>query len=177
MSRIKKVHLPPSLEKLLGKDTVSILASSPLLLTKKLSEMNPDVKNLLFQGEWLFFTDSISVNSAILDADFDVPIDSGDLYLIPHVEGAGGLVDAIVDVGKKIWQSVKDAGNYIKDIFSPPEIPEFSIPSLNDAQSYMFNGSTNVKEQGGTIPIIFGVARTGSTVISFGTYPEVINAK
>lgn len=59
-------------------------------------------------------------------------------------------------------------------------------PELGDAMgaenpqerpSFLFNGPVNVQEQGGSVPLVFGRCRTGSTVISAGIRIEQLETE
>lgn len=53
--------------------------------------------------------------------------------------------------------------------------PKANVATERDRrESFLFNGAVNTTEQGGAIPVVYGRARVGSTVISAGLQSEQI---
>lgn len=67
----------------------------------------------------------------------------------------------------------------VSSMLSPtPELGDaMGAESPEERPSFMFNGPVNVQEQGGAIPLVFGRALTGSTVISAGIRIEQLETE
>lgn len=107
-----------------------------------------------------------------------------DLHILPVVEGAGAVVRIVVGVVLVI------AGAFFQmpiltsmgaslilggvvELLTPK--PKVTGPTEQAGQnpSFIFNGTVNVTEQGGPVPIVYGrVQRAGSVVLSAGLTVE-----
>jgi len=101
------------------------------------------------------------------------PIDKYDIHLntalsqmhiVPLVGGAGGFVslgNLAMSFGMSYLTSY--VGGKILDKLRPKNIPD---PDRLQSNSYVFNGTENVAEQGGVVPVGYGELLVGSNVIS-----------
>ena len=86
--------------------------------------------------------------------------------------GAGGAIGSIAFIGASM------ALSGIAQMLTP--MPDMSADGTTDRNkadqrpSYLFNGAVNVLEEGGAVPIIYGLHRVGSTVVSSGVEIEQI---
>ena len=115
------------------------------------------------------------------------------LFIIPDIEGeepvsatmvaavlftectvAGMQIAAVIAfvANMAIMMAVSYAVNAIMSLLSPT--PEFSSdPSMaQEKQSNLFNGAPLIREQGGSVPLIFGNPFCGGVLISSGMHSE-----
>jgi len=108
-----------------------------------------------------------------------------DIHLVPAAEGAGfewAAIGSAITSGAYASAAYMIAvniaiavvvGAVIQALTPMPKLGgEASRPE--EKESFMFNGEANVEEQGYAVPVVYGIHRTGSRVVSFGTSTEDI---
>jgi predicted phage tail protein len=99
----------------------------------------------------------------------------------PWMEGQSALgASAFTVAGASVsWGSIAVFGGLlavsgVAQMLAPqPKMPG-SLERPEDRPSFMFNGATNVTEQGNAMPLVYGRHRSGSVVISSGLSAEQI---
>lgn len=136
----------------------SVMGTTIIDCMRQLMKRDPTLVSRIQTMNWAFYPDSLS-NPSLQLKDLNEPLHCRKLIIAPTVAGASGfeilaIIIAVIAVGASIYA-------YSQMPNAPTEV--------EGAQSYMFNGSKNVVEQGGAVPIICGICRTGTTIISAGT--------
>lgn len=133
-------------------------------------------------------------NSDALLSEEDVTLGGleEELHVFPEVQGASGVLKVIVGVILVIigvvvgvifsWTGVGGmagfgiasmgvsmiVGGAMQMMARNPTINNYQNASVAQKASFVFNGAVNTMEQGGPVPLIYGLHLTGSTVISAG---------
>jgi predicted phage tail protein len=158
----------------------------------KLLKGNDYINNLLNNEHYFILMDSnnpesaVALNPEVIFSEFD-SFDT--LFIVPNLEGdigavvAGAILGAaaagtaafvaitiIVDVIVAI--AISMALNLIMQALSPT--PEFSKDPSQAQQnvSNLFNGAPVIREQGGSVPLVFGNPYCGGVLISSGIFSE-----
>lgn len=119
-------------------------------------------------------------------ADYDV------LLVIPHIEGETGIETGIAIAA---WLGATGAGatilgaviavainvaislalSYIVQLLSPTLQFDQDPAQAQKLDSSLFNGAPNLREQGGSVPLVFGDCHCGGVLISSGISSEEIH--
>jgi predicted phage tail protein len=109
------------------------------------------------------------------------------LHIVPNIDGEGGAIVAFVAgaafaastagviVAAVINIGIAIAIGVIMDAISPT--PSFSndpsaTQSARKLESNLYNGAPNIREQGGSVPLVFGRPNFGGVLISAGITAE-----
>lgn len=114
---------------------------------------------------------------AVAKIAIGVAIVAGAFFFAPAAAGLGATAFSVAGVGVTygnivaIGAAVALAG--VAQLMAPQ--PKANVATERDRrESFLFNGITNTIEQGGAVPIVYGRARVGSTVVSAGLQAEQI---
>ena len=126
----------------------------------------------------------VSIHPDLITMNFG---DFDTLLVVPEVEGDGPAILAavaptlvgtlagaaiIVAIDVVISIAISIALNAIMNLLSPT--PEFSADpaAAQKLDSALFNGAPNIREQGGSVPLIYGTCHAGGVLISAGLSTE-----
>lgn len=185
----RAVYLYGSLAKKYGKEPILINADTTLLVIQGLiCKLGPKLKNLIREGKFHIFKNKTKTDDMGADEVNFTLGNTQELHLIPVVEGASAVARIIIGV-------VLLVVGYFFPVLAPYTTPmgvslilggaiellaphpNVNRPSEQAGQnpSFIFNGTVNVTEQGGPVPVILGrVRRANSVVLSAGLTVENI---
>ena len=133
--------------------------------------LSPEVVFSDFEGfDTLFLLKNISGNN---------PVSVGSLLLAAFTAATGIEVAGIPTFVVGLIGSIAIAGvmmglNMLMSALSPP--PEFSKdPAAQQNTSNLFNGAPIIRNQGGSVPMIFGNPYAGAVLISSGAFSEEVS--
>lgn len=165
-----------------GEIELNASSMKEILSLTELTLGRPLVDKLLTEKYYFILANSLKLDDVVplapevIFSDF-TGYDS--IYIIPELEGeitAAMLAPLLVG-----WAAVAAATvinlaiavglNMIMSAISPT--PEFSSdPAYSQNKSNLFNGAPIVREQGGSVPLIFGRPYCGGVLISSGLFSE-----
>ena len=133
--------------------------------------LSPEVVFSDFEGyDTLFLLKDISGNE---------PITVGSMILAAYTAATGVAVTGISTFVVGVIGSIAIAGvmmglNMLMSALSPT--PEFSKdPAAQQNTSNLFNGAPIIRNQGGSVPMIFGNPYAGAVLISSGAFSEEVS--
>ena len=153
--------------------------------------MSQDYKFILANSNT--FEDSIALNTDVLFSTFDnydtlflvkdidgnEPVSVGSFMLAAFTAATGvevaGLSTFVVGMIGSIAIGAGMIGlNMIMSALSPT--PEFSSdPAAKQNSSALFNGAPIIRNQGGSVPLVFGNPYAGAVLISSGVFSEEVS--
>jgi predicted phage tail protein len=88
------------------------------------------------------------------------------LQMIPGIGTILGAYTAKIGIGLIIAGIAATISGIINLFMSNPKTGSYSKAEVGQNPSLLYNGPVNVIEQGGPVPVVYGIHMTGSTVIS-----------
>jgi len=141
-----------------------------------------------------------SIQDNLLDEkEVDINLVENEIHVFPQVKGAGGALRIIIGVVLIIvavvltvvtWGAASPLivgaitflvgtgaslviGGAMQLMTSAPKVGDYQAAEVTAQRpSFLFNGVVNTVEQGGPVPLVYGIHLTGSTVISAGMTVE-----
>lgn len=191
MSELKTIHLHGVLKKKFGA-TFNLVVKTPVQAVKALCHLLPGFRKEFEKHDYSVVKGELN-NGWVLDEEtIKMNVGNTDVHFIPVVAGAkkGGIAKIITGVlliglafasggaalgflGISQTQAIVMGGLLIFGGIAQAnaKTPSLSLSSLESAEtraSFIFNGPVNTTEQGNAIPVVYGIMRVGSQVISSG---------
>lgn len=172
---LRTIHLYGTLAKETGVDEITFDADNVALVLSGLNHKIPEFRKAASKHRFLnvIGTSDDSVVEAVNTSDIHYPLgDSTDIHVLPTLDGAdpgtavvaalalSGATAVIVSVAVDLALAL--TVSLIAEAIAPK--PSLS-KGVND-RSFIFSGPVNSVNQGGPVPIIYGTALVGSTVIA-----------
>ena len=193
-NRLRTVHLEGQLKEVCGgNSTVQLVGDSiPVLISGLTSMFGEKVKEVVKHNNWHVYLNEDKEGADIGEGQINHHLlDTNDVFIFPAVEGSGRVGQVILGVimivigliiifgssgtgvapGSAVfWEGVllitAGALNIYTALTTPKAQEQRAAPE--ERASFIFNGATNVVEQGGAVPCVYGRFRVGSTVVSAG---------
>lgn len=183
----RKVYLHGALAKKWGKQPFLVDADTTQLVMQGLFvQLGAKFKQTIKEGKWHVLKGKPKAKNDLgpEEVQFKLGEKVMELHIMPAIEGAGAVfrvvLGVILVVGGFVfgqsWAIQLGASMIlggVAQLLAPK--PQMSKPSDQAGQqaSFMFNGTVNVTEQGGPVPIIYGrVPRASCVVLSAGLTVE-----
>ena len=183
--QVRGINLPKKLQKLCnGEKTVELAADNFAQICSGLrARFGQAVHSVIAQGSWMVKFDEKYTN----EENIHNLGNTKEINILTPIKGAGkagsiilGIVMVVVGVFM-IWngtgalaiaQGVAMMAGGLMNIYTAMNMPSMSNSKEDEQKSFTFNGAVNTVEQGGAVPIVYGVFETGSVVASAGIYAE-----
>lgn len=191
--KLRTIHLDGKLAEYCKTSTVELAGDTLQVLARGLiSRFGIKVKQILAESNWQVYKDRLDEDGSIDYKTVEDKLDSTkDVYILAPVEGSGrtgaiilgvvlivvGIITIVYSGGSSsvaIAQGIGMIAGGAMTIYSALTTPKAqqqrAAPDEN--ASFVFNGATNVIEQGGAVPLIYGRCLAGSTIVSAGIDAE-----
>lgn len=188
---MRKVYLHGSLGEKYGKEFDFDVVSAQQAVSALCANFKDPFKKDVMKGNWhIWYGKPFEEGSMSISAE-EMPFEiDREIHIMPAIEGAGGddgvvktvVGIAIIAVGVYFGQpqlvqiGIAITLGGVSQMLTPtPRIDDIDERNQAEQQkSFLFNGAVNSVEEGGAIPVIYGIHRVGSTVISAGLDIEQI---
>lgn len=190
---LRTIKLYGKLAELCGVDQVELVGDTLRIIAAGLSSrFGSQVRQFIRDNNWEIVNETKTARRAMCNEEVDNLLGSaGVIHFYPCVTGSGGrtgqiiagIVLIVVGVAINYFSagSLTAVGNgfitagigmIIGAILAPSAPKQREKPE--ERASFMFNGPTNTSEQGGPVPVVYGIFKTGSVVVSAGIDVEEI---
>lgn len=197
MDKLKKIRLHGVIAKKFGKE-FNLAVETPLEAVKALSHLIKGFKKEFAKHSYNVVKGSLKKGWSLDEQTVKMNLGDNELHFIPVIAGAkgGGIMKVITGVllvglafasggagiallGISTTQAyvmggILLIGGLAGGSAKTPELSTNSLEPVARRASHVFNGPENTTEQGNAIPLIYGILRVGSQVISTGQNTEQI---
>jgi len=175
-----KISLEGSLKEKYG-SPFHMAINSPAEAIRALCSQLKGFRDEFNAGNFQVFRENDGAKEVINGKNCDVGISNDEIIISPMIAGRGGsisfggasftpldLIAPLVTIPLKIAQDI------IEPYFKVATPGYDKRTPANQRSSFIFNGPANVSAQGIAIPLVYGLMRTGSRVISQGIISEEV---
>lgn len=181
--QVRRINLPKKLQKLCnGEKTVELAADNFAQICSGLrARFGQAVHSVIAQGSWMVKFDEKYTN----EENIHNLGNTKEINILTPIKGAGkagsiilGIVMVVVGVfmiasgALAIAQGVGMIAGGLMNIYTAMNMPSMANTKEDQQKSFTFNGAVNTVEQGGAVPICYGLFEVGSIVASAGIYAE-----
>lgn len=180
---LRRVYLYGALSDKFGSEPVELDSSTVYDVLLALRSIFPDWRIHIRENPEMVFVLSgdnkdspRGIEKDLEDAWFD--LDATEIHILPVQEGSIGAIPMFASwalehaIATMVINAVISTilstvlGAVIQSLSPQPQTGAGEKNQVAQNQSFLYNGAVNVQEQGGAVPIIYGVFMAGSTVIS-----------
>jgi predicted phage tail protein len=193
MTEVKNINLHGCLKEKFG-GTFKLAVKTPIEAIKALCHIVPGFRKEFEKHDYKIVKGSLKKGWYLDDTTVQMQLGEKDIHFIPVVAGSGGggglgkIIGGIIliglaftGVGAALGASIGMSVAQMKLIGgilvigglanSQAKTPDFQMQRMEPAErrpSFVFNGPQNTTEQGNAVPVIYGLMRVGSQVVSSG---------
>lgn len=192
MSELKKICLHGILKKKFGA-SFNLVVKTPIEAVKALCHIVPEFKQEFEKHSYKIIKGALKKGWTLTEETLQMVIGNDEIHFVPVVAGSkkkgiGQIFTGILliglaftGVGAALGASISMSVAQMKIIggilllggiaSSNAKTPKMNFSSMEPAErraSFIFNGPQNTTEQGNAIPLIYGIMRVGSQVVSSG---------
>jgi predicted phage tail protein len=182
---LKRVQFHGALAQQFG-DGMMLDADTPFLLVRGLCCNYPGFEKVFREGRWVMCCNRITPENSIGDDEPHRRIEDAEVvHLMPELVGAGPVFRIIAGVvlivvgaftswtgigGSLVLMGISLVLGGIAELLAPsPRTGDLNNQSRpEDKPSFAFSSAVNVQEQGGPVPVAYGLFLCGSVVIGSG---------
>lgn len=191
--KVRRFHIHGSkADELMGGETIVSLAASNMAMAMAALKYRFGMKlrNYIADNQFIVYLGSKD-SEPVFQKDIQNLGDAEDIYIVPAVEGAGNsragqIIMGVAMIVVGIFTIYSNPGSYTMiaqgsmmilggalTIYTALTTPKVSQQrSAEERESFTFNSAVNVVEQGGPVPLVYGLFLCGSTVVSAGMDTE-----
>lgn len=183
---LRQVHFHGPLKDTLGVEHIELDVDTPTLLIRALMSQVQGFRQVMIdQPEMMVLLANGKHVEPLTEQSLELPFgQTTDIHMAPAVAGAGfdpltisiwiaetftvsyATAIAITSIAIKVG-TLLVLGAILRTLAPSPQTREGGA-SPEQRPSFLFNGATNVIDQGYAIPLVYGIHTVGSTVISAG---------